>query len=174
MAEAELGSHKDGLGRQKESLHAMEAWRELGRQPFLLLLFLPRCGPAARVSKVTLGRGLRSVGLFIRASAAKVLPASLRRLHDPPKTGQGLLALRDHREPPGAASWGLHRRFLSTRLILKFPVPAKGQQLWVQGERKLTEGAAGPAEQPRASRRRSLPPGWHQALLWESTWLPAK
>ena len=71
MVEAELGSHKDGLGRQKESLHAMETWRELGRQPFLLLLFLPRCGPAAWVSKVTLGRGLRSVGLFIRASAAK-------------------------------------------------------------------------------------------------------
>ena len=56
----------------------------------------------------------------------------------------------------------------------EFPVSAKGQQLWVPGEGKLTEGAAGPAKQPRASRRRSLPPGWHRALLWESTQLPAK
>ena len=33
---------------------------------------------AARVSKVTLGRGLRSVGLLIRASAAKD-PSSIRQ-----------------------------------------------------------------------------------------------
>lgn len=68
---AGVSEEKDGLGRQTENLHAMGVWRELGRQPFLLLLFLPRCGPAARVSEVTLGRGLRSVGLLIRASAAK-------------------------------------------------------------------------------------------------------
>lgn len=75
---------------------------------------------------------------------------------------------------PGTSSWGLHGQFLSIQLIMKFPVSVEGQQLWVQGERKLTEGVAGPAKWPTTSRRRSLPPGWQLALPWGITQHPAK
>lgn len=66
-----VSEEEDRAGWQRESLLAVGEWKKLGKQPSVLFLFLPRCGPAAWVSKVTLGRGLRSIWLLIRASAAK-------------------------------------------------------------------------------------------------------
>lgn len=94
--------------------------------------------------------------------------SSVSAAKNPSSTSQAsLIRLR-----PGNASYPLevsgsprgfflgHARWLlSIQLTQKLPVSAEGQHLWAQGERKLTEGAAGQAKWPRASRRRAPPPG---------------
>lgn len=67
-----VGSQRSRMDRTgKKSLHVVGTWKKLENQLSSLFAVLPRCGPAAWVSKVSLGRRLRSFWPLIRASAAK-------------------------------------------------------------------------------------------------------
>lgn len=148
----------------------MEETRKIS--PLSFLLFLPRCGPTAWVSKASLGGPSGPFG-FSSVSAAKnpssTSQASLIRL----RTGHASYPLEVSGSPRGFFL-GHARWLLSIQLTQKLPVSPEGQHLWVQGERKLTEGVAGQAKRPRASQRRAPPPGWHWALCRGSTQPPAE
>lgn len=152
-----VSEEQDGWGWQRVSRQWEWGRNEKASHPSCLL-FLPGVGQLCG-SVVRPERGLS------RASAPEVLPASRRLPERVPGEAAPSHPRRSHPRASSRGSPGVSEHSAD----LKFPVAVEGQQLWVQGERKLTEGAAGPAEWPRASQRRSLPPGWHGALLWGST-----
>lgn len=141
------GSKMDGAGRESPG---SGSWEET-RKPALS----PVCS-FCQVWASCLGEWSVQKGVSSEPLRPEILPASCRL----PKTLERQRRLTLGGLTPGLLP-GARMEFLSIQLTLTFPVSVEGQQLWVQGERKLTEGAAGPAEWPRASQRRSLPPGWH-------------
>lgn len=104
-AEADLGSQrnqKDGAGKERVSVRWGNGRNEKSGS-LSFLFFLPRCGPAAWVGKVSPGRGSRVSLAFHQNLCSQRSFQHLTSRLDPPKLGQRL-TLGDLREP-GASSW---------------------------------------------------------------------